>query len=109
QNQSLADSNARLALDLKQQIHTQLAAGRTDQQVIDFMVARYGDFVLYRPPFNGLTWLLWCGPFLLLAGGLAVLLRARRAVAAAAADAPPPEQLARVAALLDTPLSKESA
>lgn len=75
QNQSLADSHAPLALDLKRQVREQLAAGQSDQQVIDFMVARYGDFVLYRPPVKATTWLLWFGPFLLLAVALAALLR----------------------------------
>lgn len=75
QNQSLADSNAPLALDLKRQVREQLTAGQSEQQVIDFMVARYGDFVLYRPPVKGITWLLWFGPFLLLAVALGVLLR----------------------------------
>lgn len=75
QNQSLADSHAPLALDLKRQVREQLAAGQSNQQVIDFMVARYGDFVLYRPPVKASTWLLWFGPFLLLAVALAVLLR----------------------------------
>ena len=73
QNQSLADSHAPLALDLRQQIREQLAQGRSEQQVVDFMVQRYGDFVLYRPPFKGITLLLWFGPLLLLAGGLAAL------------------------------------
>lgn len=79
QNQTIADSTADLALDLKQQVREQLAQGRSDQQVIDFMVQRYGDFVLYRPPVKRATWLLWFGPALLLVGGLGLLLnRIRR-------------------------------
>ena len=74
QNQTVADSHAQLALDLKNEARTQLAQGRSEQDVIDFMVQRYGDFVLYRPPFKPNTWLLWAGPFLLLAAGLATLL-----------------------------------
>jgi cytochrome c-type biogenesis protein CcmH len=74
QNQTIADSHAQLALDLKNEARTQLAQGRSEQDVIDFMVQRYGDFVLYRPPFKPNTWLLWTGPFLLLAAGLATLL-----------------------------------
>jgi cytochrome c-type biogenesis protein CcmH len=74
QNQSIADSHAQLALDLKKEARAQLSQGRSEQEVIDFMVQRYGDFVLYRPPFNGATLLLWTGPFALLAAGLAALL-----------------------------------
>jgi cytochrome c-type biogenesis protein CcmH len=74
QNQSIADSHAQLALDLKKEARTQLSQGRSEQEVIDFMVQRYGDFVLYRPPFNAATLLLWIGPFALLAAGLAALL-----------------------------------
>lgn len=71
--QSIADSNAELALDLKKQVVKQIAEGKTNQQIIDFMVDRYGDFVLYNPPFKMSTLLLWLGPilFLVLAlGGL---------------------------------------
>lgn len=70
QNQTLADSNAELAVDLKKQLHEKIASGWTDQQIIDFMVQRYGDFILYRPPFKPITWLLWLGPFLMLLAGL---------------------------------------
>jgi len=75
QNQTLADSNAPLAVDLRNQIREQLAAGKSEGDVKDYMVARYGDFVLYRPPFNAATALLWVGPFLLLLGGFFLLLR----------------------------------
>jgi cytochrome c-type biogenesis protein CcmH len=74
QNQTIADSQAQLALDLKKQVARQLAQGRSEQDVIDFMVQRYGDFVLYRPPLKAATWLLWFGPFLFLAAGVAALL-----------------------------------
>lgn len=89
QNQSLADSNASLALDLKNQVREKLAAGQSEQQVVDFMVARYGDFVLYRPPVKATTWLLWFGPFVLLAAAVAALLvrLARRRQPQALADA----------------------
>lgn len=73
QNQSLADSHAPLAMDLKQQLREQLAGGATRQQVIDYMVQRYGDFVLYRPPLKASTGLLWFGPLLMLGTGLALL------------------------------------
>ena len=73
QNQTIADSNAPLALDLRNQIRAQVAAGRSDDQIRAYMVARYGDFVLYRPPFKANTILLWAGPFVLLAFGFGVL------------------------------------
>jgi cytochrome c-type biogenesis protein CcmH len=69
QNQTIAESNAPLAVDLRHQIREQLEKGASDQDVIDFMVARYGDFVLYRPPFKATTVALWTGPFVLLALG----------------------------------------
>jgi cytochrome c-type biogenesis protein CcmH len=72
QNQSLADSHAELAQDLKNQVREMLRKGMTDREVIDFLVQRYGDFVLYRPPVKSTTWLLWGGPFLLLITGLVV-------------------------------------
>jgi cytochrome c-type biogenesis protein CcmH len=75
QNQTLADSNAPLAVDLRNQIREQLKGGASEREVIDFMVARYGDFVLYRPPFKASTLALWIGPFLLLALGAFLLVR----------------------------------
>ena len=75
QNQTLADSNAPLAVDLRNQIREQLQAGKSERDVVDFMVARYGDFVLYRPPFKAGTAALWLGPFFLLALGVWLLLR----------------------------------
>jgi cytochrome c-type biogenesis protein CcmH len=75
QNESLADSNAPLAIDLKNEIRTRMAAGDSDAQIKDFLVERYGDFVTYRPPFNARTLLLWLGPLLLLAGGGVVVWR----------------------------------
>ncbi len=74
QNQSIADSNAELAVDLRRQIHEQIAQGRSDQQIIDYMVERYGDFVLYRPPLKATTLVLWMGPPLLFVIGLWLLL-----------------------------------
>ncbi|HXM82411.1 MAG TPA: cytochrome c-type biogenesis protein [Burkholderiales bacterium] len=75
QNQTLADSNAGLAVDLRNQIREQLARGASEREVLDFMVARYGDFVLYRPPLKASTWLLWFGPFALLILGIYLLIR----------------------------------
>jgi cytochrome c-type biogenesis protein CcmH len=80
QNQTLADSNAPLAEDLRREVREMIAKNMTDQEIIDFLVARYGDFVLYRPPLKATTTLLWLGPFLLLVVGgatLAVALRRR--------------------------------
>ena len=82
QNQTLADSNAELAVDLRQQIREQLGRGASEREVVDYLVARYGDFVLYRPPFKPATLLLWLGPFLLLAAGVALLVRRARRGAA---------------------------
>ena len=86
QNETIAASNADLAVDLRAQIREQLKAGRTPDQIRDYMVQRYGDFVLYKPPFKPLTWLLWIGPFVLLlamAWLMVRLLRQRRATASA--------------------------
>lgn len=74
QNQSLADSDAPLAHDLRREIHSMMMAGQSDEQIKKFMVDRYGDFVLYRPPVQPNTWLLWLGPLLmLLIGGLVLV------------------------------------
>ena len=102
QNQTLADSHAELAIDLKNQVREKLASGMSNQDVIDYMVERYGDFVLYRPPVKSITWVLWFGPFLLLIVGLGVLfskLSKRRG--AAEADDLPQEEMQRAAALLN--------
>ncbi len=73
QNESLASSRAELAEDLRREVRSLLREGKSDQAVKDFLVARYGDFVLYRPEFKPLTWLLWFGPFALLIGAFAGL------------------------------------
>ena len=74
QNQNLADSDAELAQDLRRETYEMLRAGNTDEQILTFMVNRYGDFVLYRPPMKSSTVLLWFGPFLLVAVGLGIVL-----------------------------------
>lgn len=74
QNESLADSTAPLALDLKREIVERMAAGERDDQILAFLVERYGDFVTYRPPFTARTWLLWLGPLVLLGAGALVAL-----------------------------------
>jgi len=102
QNQTLADSSAPLAEDLRKEIREMAAKGMSDQEIIDYLVARYGDFVRYRPQLKASTALLWLGPFaLLLAGGigLIVMLRTRQRQAA---EAPlTAEQARKVAELLD--------
>ena len=92
QNQSIAESNADLAVDLRREIGKQINAGRSDSEIIDFMVARYGDFVLYRPPVKSHTLLLWFGPALLAIAALFAFTRVlrnrrRRAVVAPLSDA----------------------
>lgn len=83
QNQSLADSNAQIAVDLRREILDLMRQGRSDQEIRDFLVARYGEFVLYRPEVNARTWLLWLGPLLFaLAGGFAIWRLARRSAPA---------------------------
>jgi len=92
QNQTLADSHAELAQDLVQEIREMAAKGMTDKEIIDYLVARYGDFVRYRPPLKASTVLLWLGPFaLLLAGGFGLFIQIRR----------------RQAMVVDAPLTEE--
>ena len=74
QNQTLADSNAPLAEDLRREVREMIAKNMSDQEIIEFLTARYGDFVLYRPPLKATTTLLWVGPFVLLIVGLAALI-----------------------------------
>ena len=78
QNQTILESNADLAQDLRRQIREQIAAGKSDKDIVDYMVARYGDFVLYQPPVKSTTLLLWAGPALLVAIGFLVLARTVR-------------------------------
>ena len=111
QNQTLAESNAPLAEDLRKEVRELAVAGRSDDDIRAFLVARYGDFVLYKPPVKATTYLLWFGPFVLLAGGafvwLVVLRRRARAEAQAPArdtdalEPPPGSTAARARALLD--------
>jgi|SRR5687768_1298344 len=75
QNETLADSRADLAVDLRNEIRDQMKAGKSDNEIITFLTARYGDFVLYRPPVRPTTYLLWFGPFLLLVIGMVILYR----------------------------------
>ncbi len=105
QNETIAASHADLAVDLKNQIRIKLSEGQSQKQILDFMVSRYGDFVLYRPPLKTTTLLLWIGPFVLLASAalmLALNVRRRRRAAqpAALSDA----EAAKARALLANPI-----
>ena len=101
QNQTIAESNAELAVDLRRQVKEQIAAGKSDAEIVDFMTARYGDFVLYNPPFKAITALLWLGPALLLVISALVLTAVvRRRRSPAAEQELTPEQRARAAKLL---------
>ena len=102
QNQTIADSNADLAVDLRREVRTQILQGRTDGEIKDYLVARYGDFVLYRPPLQSNTALLWLGPFvLLLAGGGVWWLLSRRRAAMGAANTVSAAEERKAKALLD--------
>ncbi|BBP78517.1 cytochrome c-type biogenesis protein CcmH [Pseudomonas gingeri NCPPB 3146 = LMG 5327] len=104
QNQDIADSNAPIAADLRREIFRMLGEGKDNQQIIDFMVDRYGDFVRYKPALTGKTALLWFGPAGLLLGGLvviAVIVRRRRAQRSEAPDALSAEERERLDHLLD--------
>ena len=103
QNQTIADSNAELAQDLRREIRGMIGDGKSDKEIIDFMVVRYGDFVLYRPPVKGITLLLWGGPVALMLLGLVVLLRYLRRRAARVADDAPlsADEAGRAEALLN--------
>jgi cytochrome c-type biogenesis protein CcmH len=87
-SESIADSNAALAADLRREVETLMRAGRSDEEIYAFMTDRYGDFVLMEPPVAPRTWLLWAGPALFLAGGLAVVMVVVRRRAGAATANP---------------------
>jgi len=78
QNQSLVDSDAELAHDLRAEVYDMIQAGKSDDEIVTFLVARYGDFVLYNPPVKPSTWLIWFGPFVLLLIAAVMLLRSIR-------------------------------
>ena len=92
QNQTIADSHADLAVDLRREVRELLKQGKSDREIIDYMTARYGDFVLYRPPFKATTALLWLGPALMLVLGSIVLLVVLRRRSRMAADAFEPDE-----------------
>jgi cytochrome c-type biogenesis protein CcmH len=103
QNQTIADSDAPLAVDLRRQTRAMIAAGKSDEEIRGYMVERYGDFVLYKPPFNAATAVLWVAPGLLVVGGLAglVLMLRRRKAQAVPQAAPDAGKLRDIAALLE--------
>ncbi|HEU4478403.1 MAG TPA: cytochrome c-type biogenesis protein [Pyrinomonadaceae bacterium] len=110
QNETLAESRAGLAEDLRREIREQIKAGKTDQEIIAFLTARYGDFVLYRPRVTPTTYLLWFGPFVLLAIGLVFLYRQLKQRRVQITQQPLTEQDRRqLDELLKTPNEKEPA
>jgi cytochrome c-type biogenesis protein CcmH len=98
QNQTIADSNAELAIDLRNQIRIQLQAGQSQDDILTYMTDRYGDFVRYRPPLKASTWLLWFGPLLLLGTGLLVLFVVLRKRSAQASESGHPVAVAPASA-----------
>lgn len=105
QNQNIADSNAPIAMDLRREIYRMLEEGQSNQQIVDYLVARYGDFVLYKPPVNTKTLVLWYGPAALLVIGFGVLafilVRRRRSVTGPASNTLSEAERTRLATLLD--------
>jgi cytochrome c-type biogenesis protein CcmH len=101
QNESLAASRADLAVDLRKELREQIRQGRSDDEIREFMVSRYGDFVLYRPRVKPITWLLWAGPFVLMIGGIiALMMYVRRRNRGAAPASLSPDEASRAEALL---------
>ena len=102
-NETIAESNTELAIDLRKEVASQVTAGKTDDEIIAFMVERYGDFVLFKPPFKAKTYFLWLGPivfFALAFWAMVMVARSRRAAAKARLSAATPETLERAKAVL---------
>ena len=99
QNQAIADSNADLAKDLRDEIYGMLQQGKSEEEIIEFMVARYGDFVLYNPPLKPLTWLLWFGPALAMIAGFFFVMRIINRQKKAVVDEMSSEEIERLKAL----------
>ena len=110
QNETLADSRADLAEDLRREIRLQMKAGKSDKEIIDFLTQRYGEFVLYKPVVAPKTYLLWFGPFVLLIAGLTLLFRYVKTRREMIADVPlTDDEKSRVAELLGSKSEKETA
>lgn len=101
QNQNLADSNAELAQDLRRKTYELVKSGKSDEEIVDFMVQRYGEFVLYRPPLNTTTALLWIGPFIIFGIGIALLVNLIRRRRRQAVDVVTDDRLDRARTLLE--------
>ena len=111
QNQNLADSNASLARDLRHQVLGQIQTGKNDKEVIDYLVARYGDFVLYKPPFKTTTYVLWIGPFIFFVvavGILFILIRRRNQEATTGLTSDEAQQLQSAIQRATHPNNKEA-
>lgn len=108
QNESIAGSHADLAIDLRNQIREKLSQNQSKAQIIDYMVTRYGDFVLYNPPLKSSTWILWLSPFLLVIVGFIVLRKQILGLRAQPVAPLTPEEVAQAQALLKTPSNTQS-
>jgi len=109
QNQTIADSHADLAIDLKNQVRDMVKSGKTQSEIVDYMVQRYGDFVRYRPPMEPKTFLLWTGPFLLMAAGIVLLIVNLRKRKKIITDAPlSDDESDRLQSLLNTGTSSNN-
>jgi cytochrome c-type biogenesis protein CcmH len=102
QNESIDDSEADLAHDLRQLIRSQVAAGKSDAEIQAFLVSKYGDFILLKPRFNAMTAIIWVVPFAIVAGGVGLLIARRRRTLESADDLSPEEQ-AKLKSLVDQP------
>lgn len=109
QNQNLADSNAELAVDMRRKTYEMVRQGKSEREIVDFMVQRYGEFVRYRPPLNSNTLLLWTGPFIILLIGVTLLIRTIRRRRAAQTIEVDEASLRTAASLLDTEHDKRDA
>lgn len=107
QNQSLADSHAELAQDLRNEVYRMIVQGHSDQEIVDFLVTRYGDYVLFRPPLKTGTVLLWAGPFLLLIGAFLIVFRFTQRNRRQTTPALSSEDQQKLDALLQQPADRE--
>lgn len=108
QNQSLSDSSAGLAQDLRNEIYEMVIAGKSDDEILEFLVARYGDFVLYRPPLKATTWLLWFGPFIFILVSAIIIVRFIKGRSALSDEVLNDEELEKLKVLLNSKEREES-